>query len=188
MQIASDPTSAFANNEERNCIAAPLAVSFLTSKSALGHALVEEKGIKLPKIYRAMLPDASGEKPKIDCEGGAGLGVRVPPDPNADVHPDESGNISPGEGMSVAPNIEALDWFRIPKRLKHLYPDAIGSNKQVIWSMGEGPFVDAAVGSSLVLRVTSDTHGQVEPDKKLLLDEFQSALARTQNEWQKDEG
>ncbi len=141
----------------------------------------------LPKIFRTMLPDASGTKPKIGCDGGPGLGVRVPPDPNADVHPDLIGNVGSGEGMSVAPYISALEWFRIPKRLKHIYPDASGSNRQIIWSMGEGEFRDAPISASLALKADSDTHGQIEPMTRVPVAAFQNALAETQKEWRKDE-
>jgi len=134
-----------------------------------------------------MLADASGEKPKIGCEGGPGLGVREPPDPHADVHPDSAGIVETGRGMSVAPSIDAMLPHLIPKRLRRTNRDAKASNDKIVWSLGVGPFVDAVLNLTLVLRVTSDTHGQVEPAERMPLIDFQNALASTQNDWRKDE-
>src|SRR5436190_8553014 len=104
----------------------------------------------MPLMFRTMLPDAQG-KPKIGSEGGPGLGVRVPPDPNADVMVDANGQIAPrGKGMSVAPSIGDLLPHLIPKRLWKRYPKAAGRNDRVIFSMGEGAFVDSVVAPNAV--------------------------------------
>lgn len=138
-----------------------------------------------------MLPDPSGAKPKLGSATGApGLGVRVAPDPIPDVFPDAAGNVeavNPPRGMSVAPALAALPARLIPKRLQNRFRKARGEDNQIVWSMGDGPFSDGPVAESLRMRVTSPTHGVVEPDAKMPLIEFQNRLAGTQNLWRKDE-
>ena len=142
----------------------------------------------MPKIFRSMQPDQSGLKPKIGCEDGPGLGVRVPDD----VRPDANGIVCPSTGgMSVSPSIAAMLksglLHRIPRDMAGQYPGARGSSTRRIWSFGEGPFVNSPVGDQLVLRLDKPTHGLVEPFTQTSLGDFQQALARTQNGWRKDE-
>ncbi|HLX63461.1 MAG TPA: hypothetical protein VKX17_19480 [Planctomycetota bacterium] len=138
----------------------------------------------MPKIYRTMLPDSSGTKPKLGCVDGPGLGVRVPPDPNADVFPDQNGDIMPQTGgMSAAPSVGEMLPHLIPKRMKHVYSQANGSNKRDVWFMGEGPFANSEVAPSLKLRLTSSKHGLVEPDSKMPIGRFQILLSETQDQW-----
>jgi len=142
----------------------------------------------MPLIYRTMLPDQLG-KPKIGSATGApGLGVRVPPDPHPDIFPDKNGCVGPDRrGMSVAPSVDALPAWRIPRRLKSRFRNASGSNALVVFSMGEGQFIDSGVAERLKLCVTSATHGAVEPEMKMKVEEFQALLAGTQASWRKDE-
>jgi len=138
-----------------------------------------------------MLPDPSGAKPKLGSATFApGLGVRVAPDPCPDVFPDANGNVgpvNPARGMSVAPMVEALPARLIPRRLQNRFRKAQGDDNQIVWSLGEGPFVGGPVAESLIMRVTSSKHGVVEPESKMQLDEFQKRLADTQSLWRKDE-
>lgn len=142
----------------------------------------------MPKIYRAMLDD--GGKPKVGS-GAKMLGVRVAPDPHADIDVDSQGNVHPQTGgMSVAPDWRKLPYFLVPKRLKAIRPDARGSNELVCWSMGAGPFVQGAVNSNLVLRPdqnSSPKHGLVEPAQIMSIAEFQDYLTQTVGEWIRDE-
>ena len=144
----------------------------------------------MPLVYRAMTPD--GDVPKVGASARA-LGVRVPPDPNADVELDEAGNVGPtGGGMSVAPAWRDLEAHRIPRRLEDIVPDATGSNKDQCWKMGEGPFSEAAVGSRLTLRpdeaVNGEVvHGVIGPTSVMSLQGYQTALAATRDEWTVDE-
>ena len=144
----------------------------------------------MPLVYRAMTPD--GDVPKVGASARA-LGVRVPPDPNADITPNEAGNVGPERGgMSVAPAWRDLELHRIPRRLEHIVPDATGSNKDQCWKMGEGPFSEAAVGSQLTLRpdeaVNGEVvHGVIGPTSVMSLQRYQTALAATRDEWTVDE-
>jgi hypothetical protein len=137
----------------------------------------------MPLIYRAMFSD--GGKPRISPSKG--LGVRVPPDPNADIVV-QSGTVQPATGgMSVAPEWRALPFFLVPKRLISLYPGARGSDSLCCWRMGTGPFQDDPLAERLRLRVDGSDHGLVEPDQPMPLVEYQNALKATQDQWRVDE-
>jgi hypothetical protein len=54
--------------------------------------------------------------------------------------------------------------------------------------MGEGLFAPEAVADRLQLRLDPDDperHGLVEPDDKMKIDDYESALAATAGQWQK---
>ncbi len=91
--------------------------------------------------------------------------------------------------MSVAPSVAKLLPHLIPVRLKPKYPYANASNKKIIWSFGDGPFIADRVSQSLNLRIDPNNrnHGLVEPNIRMPLSEFENALAQTQNGWMKDE-
>jgi hypothetical protein len=142
----------------------------------------------MPKIFRSMLTE--GDKPKVGS-GGKLLGVRVPPDRHADITTDSAGNVHPGAGgMSVAPDWRVLPAHLIPRRLKHVVPDADGNNKLTCWTLGEGEFKADAVAPDVQLRpdpVHPDRHGFVEPKRSMTLADYQSALAATRDQWRQDE-
>ena len=142
----------------------------------------------MPKIFRSML--AEGEKPKVGRESKM-LGVRIPPDPYADVPVDLNGHVHPQTGgMSVAPDWRKLPYFLIPERLKSFVPRARGKNDLVCWSLGEGDFESTTLNDHLELRVDqghSPKHGVVEPKFEMLIDNFQAALAQTGDLWVIDE-
>jgi hypothetical protein len=137
----------------------------------------------VPKVFRTMLADESGAKPKMgSTTDEPGLGVRVP----VDVKPDSRGVVFPGQGgMSVAPFVRVMPPRLVPARLKHLNRNASGDDDRVVWSLGEGPFVTASLGSALIFRKTSSTHGVVEPEMEILIDELQRLLTATQDKWRK---
>jgi hypothetical protein len=89
--------------------------------------------------------------------------------------------------MSVAPAWRALPPFRIPRRLIRLAPDAAGKDEDACWRMGEGPFEEASVAESLVLRPDKPTHGVVEPSEAMPLERYRDALAATRDRWRVDE-
>ena len=135
----------------------------------------------MPLVYRAMTPD--GEKPLI-APSARGLGVR----PGHDIEVSSEGYVEPlNGGMSVAPSWRELKRHRIPRRLRHLAPGATGSTKYRCWRMGDGPFLPGSIGERLYLRPDRPAHGTIEPSSKMLLDEFQAALAATCDEWVIDE-
>lgn len=106
-----------------------------------------------------------------------------------DIAPDGAGNVHPGRhGMSVAPSLRSLPSHLIPKRLRLLAPDAIGSNTSSIWCHGDGAFLDASiVAPHLELRVDSPDHGVVAPASTMPLADYQQALAATRPNWIEDE-
>jgi hypothetical protein len=140
----------------------------------------------MPLIYRSMTRE-DDDRPRI--EGSSrGLGVRVPPDPNADIALDADGNVHPATGgMSVAPNWRQLPRFRIPRRLRSIVPAATGSDRDCCWRMGAGPFEDGALCNELFLRTDSNAHGTVDPAIAMPLARYQSALAATRDQWVIDE-
>lgn len=135
----------------------------------------------MPLIYRAMQasesgPETGSSKKMLGAKAGTERGDDIAPTPDGRVFP-ETG------GMSVAPSWRDLPAYRIPRRLKHLFPAATGKNEMECWCMGIGPFEDAAVSTDLNLRVDSGSHGVVEPSREMPLPTYQDALAQTQNQW-----
>ena len=139
----------------------------------------------MPLIYRSMCKD--GEKPLVGCSASA-LGCRIPPDPKADLPVGSDGTVQPNTGgMSVSPHWRMLPRWRIPRRLRDKIEGAAGSLNLFCWRMGTGSFVPEPVATGLVLRPDSDTHGTVQPDRQMLLAEYQGALAATRDQWVIDE-
>lgn len=135
----------------------------------------------MPLIFRTMTPD--GDRPKVGPTART-LGVR----PGVDITPDAQGFVAPRRGgMSVAPSWRQLKKHRIPRRLRQIVPGATGSNQDRCWRMGNGPFTNDTVATSLGLRLERDDHGVVEPSVVMPLANFQAALAATQAEWSIDE-
>ena len=143
----------------------------------------------MPLIYRSMTVD--GGKPKVGNTARS-LGVRIPPDSHPDIEVDVEGNVHPRTGgMSVARNWRDLETHRIPRRLQDKVRDAVGSNRDACWGMGEGAFVTDTVADGLVLTPdnpsSSATHGVVEPDSTMSLHTFQENLVKTRDQWVIDE-
>ena len=141
----------------------------------------------MPRVYRSMTVVDS--KPMIGRTARS-LGIR----PNEDIPVQEDGAVfSETGGMSVAPAWRDLPGHRIPKRLRaEGADDASGSNADACWTMGDGDFTDAPFTASLVLRVDRyedfrPVHGTVQPTIKMMLEEYESALAATQGQWYIDE-
>ena len=124
----------------------------------------------MPRIYRAMLPD--GPSPQVGPDVKM-LGVRTPadakPGSNLDIAPDAHGNVHPRTGgMSVAPALASLPKHRIPRRFRvRGVPQAEGTDRLSVWSLGEGPFVEGPLLDGLYLRIDpkNPVHGLVEPDR-----------------------
>lgn len=146
----------------------------------------------VPRILRVMTPDPTDPEHPLVGASNRTLGVRVPPDPNADVHPDASGTVGPdGNGMSVGPKLSVLPSFLVPKRLRHLRKGARGNDFDKVFSLGEGPFQASLLDERLELHpdpVPSPCHGVVQPRALVRVGDFQVALAATRGGWMIDEG
>jgi hypothetical protein len=135
----------------------------------------------MPLIYRVMMRD--GDTPKVGPTART-LGVRVPPNPYFDILVNADGTVEPGSGgMSVSPDVQSLPKERVSPRYKSTKPNAHGHYDDDCWRMGDGPFADANISDRLVLRVDSSDHGVIEPAYRMSLDEYQQALAATQDDW-----
>lgn len=139
----------------------------------------------MPLIYRSMTVD--GGKPLV-ASTGRGLGVRLGNSPNDDIAVDVDGNVHPRSGgMSVVPTWRDLKVHRIPKRLKHIVPEARGNNSDACWRFGDGGFDDGVLAPNLSLRRENETHGFVEPARVLVANEYVASLAATRDQWIIDE-
>lgn len=90
---------------------------------------------------------------------------------------DPSDVISPGQGgVSVSPN----DPLGLPAHRRP--PELQGTGKDPVWSLAA-----SNLGPDLSYRPDPKRpgHGFIEPARPMSLDEFQRALAQTQNLWQK---
>ena len=142
----------------------------------------------MPTVFRSMKRAADG-LPVVGSNSKE-LGVRVPPNPNADVDLDQNDHVvQNGKWMSVAANWRHLLAHLIPKRLKPLFPGAAGSNALTCYKMGTGAFVTGGlnVDLNLVLKQGSLRTGNVVPAQSVHRDQFQAHLAGTRPEWSPDE-
>lgn len=132
----------------------------------------------MAKVFRSMKPDATGNAPLVEASA-RGLGVR-----DRDLRPCELGLAHPKRGgMSVAPRLIDLPPHRVPERLDHLVEGASGSDADRVWVLGEGAFSTGPLSLGLALRVTSKTHGVVEPDEKRPFTQYEAHLAATASLW-----
>jgi hypothetical protein len=129
-------------------------------------------------------------KPMIGSESKM-LGVRVAPNPNADIPVDGNGDVQPlTGGMSVAPAWRNLPLHLISRRLQRFVPRARGHDDLVCWRLGQGEFKGADVSADLVLRPDPskpNEHGFVEPSQVMTAAAYQGALAATRDTWVRDE-
>src|SRR5262245_45755118 len=104
----------------------------------------------MPTIFRTM-KRADDSLPVVGSNSKE-LGVRVSPNPNADIDLDANNCvILNGKGLSVAANWRDLLPHLIPKRLKPLSPDAAGPNTLTCYKMGTGVFAAGTVSNDLNL-------------------------------------
>ena len=139
----------------------------------------------MPTVFRGMLSAPDG-MPELGTSG-CSLGVRLD-GPLRDISLTENGTVGPhAGGMSVAPSLAKLPMHRIPKRLRHRFAEARGSSSCAVYRFGDGGFVSERLAHKLQLRVTSASHGLVEPEGVMPLNEYLEALARTRDLWRIDE-
>lgn len=142
----------------------------------------------MPTIYRPMKRAEDG-LPVVGSNSKE-LGVRVPPDPNADIDLDGNGSVLlNGKGMSVAEHWRYLLGHLIPKRLKPIFPGATGSNSLTCYKHGLGAFAEAPLNHELTVVMKQDNPhaGNVVPSHPAALEQFQAALAATRVQWTPDE-
>jgi len=136
----------------------------------------------MPTLFRAMKQAMDG-LPVLGSDSRQ-LGVRVPPNPNADIDLDENHNVLlNGKGMSVAQNWRDLLPHLIPKRLKLLFPGAAGSNSLACFRYGRGPFSPGPFTAtlSLVLKAHHSRSGNVVPALTLLQYQNELVLCHSSN-------
>lgn len=123
-------------------------------------------------IFRAMKAEADG-LPKVG-RSGRGLGVRID-GPTRDLAVGQAGTVEPGRGgMSVA--LDAA--LNLPK---HRLPRSLGGEgRDPVFAM-----VSVEIPRSLLVRSDRYPHAFVEPVRRCLLADFESALASTRPLWRK---
>jgi hypothetical protein len=142
----------------------------------------------MPRMYRVMTPDEDG-KPKIGATART-LGVRPQIDGLGlgDI-PVREGSVAPGTGgMSVAPQLQDLPLWRIPRRYALPGKGMVGTGKyeDSCWWMGDGLFRNEVISDRLNLVVDSPTHGEVQPSSSMLLEAYQTALSTTRDSWSEE--
>ncbi|MCX6379127.1 MAG: hypothetical protein NT023_06570 [Armatimonadetes bacterium] len=77
----------------------------------------------------------------------------------------------------------------IPRKYQPLFPKARGSNNTDIWRWGEGDFVKENMNALLQLRPDEhdSTHGVIEPNQSMALEDYTQALHNTQERWAREE-
>jgi hypothetical protein len=142
----------------------------------------------MARIYRTM-KRADDDLPVVGTNAKE-LGVRIPPNPNADVDLDDDGNVClNGKGMSVAENWRHLLPHLVPRRLRHILSGAAGSIQLACYKLGDGPFRAGPINDQLilVLKAHGPRGGNVVPSRLKLVKEFQDDLAATRLGWSIDE-
>ena len=124
------------------------------------------------KLFRSMKEDVNG-LPMVG-PGGRMLGVRTGDDPTPDVLAvQDSDVILPNQGgMSVAPDN--------PRHLlRHRRPQGLGgTGLDPVWSLET-----TELGPNLQFRQDSPTHGVIEPQRAMTLQQYQAALSATRTRW-----
>jgi hypothetical protein len=139
-------------------------------------------------IYRSM--KKAGDDLPVVGSNAKELGVRVPPNPNADVDLDDQGNVLlNGKGMSVAQNWRNLPPHLVPRRLRTILSSAAGSDQLACYKLGDGPFQAGPINDRLilVLKAHDPRSGNVVPSQSGQVREFQDDPAATRSDWSIDE-
>ncbi len=142
----------------------------------------------MPLMYRPMKSD--NDQLPVCGSNSKELGVRVPPNENADIDVTETQTVILNRrGMSVAENWRSLPGHLIPKRLTPVFPGATGSNSLSCFRIGEGAFADCNFNDELilVLKPGRTSKGNLAPGREMSVGAFQAALAATREQWQIDE-
>ena len=117
------------------------------------------------------------------------LGVRPPPDPNADIDLDTAGNVLLNRKvLSVSANWRGLPGHLIPEHFDDGFNGASGKRMRV-FVHGAGAFHEGAVatGLDLLFKTGTNAAGVVAPVATVPLTQYQSHLATTRANWVVDE-
>lgn len=143
----------------------------------------------MPTVFRSMKAAADGLP--VVGDGSKELGVRVPPNPHADVEVDPNTNlvVLNQKGMSVAANWRNLLPHLIPARLSAMVPKARGADDLKCFRVGDGPFAPGVIanGLELVLKPGETDLGNMVPSAAVTVSQFQADLAATRTQWVVDE-
>ena len=143
----------------------------------------------MPTVFRSM--KAADDGLPVVGDQSKELGVRVPPNPNADIDVDSTTNlvVLNGKGMSVAENWRDLPYHLIPKRLKAIIADARAPDSVRCYRLGTGPFTAGPVMTELVvtLKPGKTRSGNICPSRPVSVPEYQALLAATRVDWMEDE-
>lgn len=140
----------------------------------------------MPRVYRSMFHDNGVP---IITDSATGLGVRTGQSGgHKDIEVDGDGFVHPATGgMSVVPNWRLMKYYRIPMRLEPLCEGASGNNALACFAFGEGDFIAGPIHTGLALGSVTASHGCIEPETRMPLDNYRKALASTQSGWVIDE-
>ena len=147
----------------------------------------------MPLVFRAMRDSEIG--PAVDHIGNDALGIReqmiLESGQVVGDIPCLDGRVYPNAGgMSVSPSIGDLPSHLIPQRFRDRYPRArrtIRKPETFPWRYGSGEFSEGPLCPDLRLAIDSPTHGLVEPDKEMLLDELRLAIEATRGDWTRED-
>jgi hypothetical protein len=143
----------------------------------------------MPTVFRSMKVAEDGLP--VVGDRSKELGVRVPPNPHADVDVDATTNlvVLNQKGMSVAENLRRLAPHLIPTRLSSIVPLAKGRGNLRCYRLGDGPFAPGPIadGLELVLKPGATDTGNIVPSAVVTLAQFQHDLAATRALWVEDE-
>ena len=141
----------------------------------------------MPRIVRPMYFEADG-LPEIGSRSKC-LGVREPPDCNADIDLDGTRDVRRNrKGLSVSEGWRDLPGHLIPNHLNDGFNGAVGKKIRV-FVHGTGRFSEEAVAEGLELLHKSGTitAGVVAPSASVPIAEYQQLLAATRRAWTIDE-
>jgi hypothetical protein len=114
------------------------------------------------------------KKPEIGPSGRT-LGVRTPPNENADIEPDLNGIVHPGTGgMSASPNSP----MNLPVSKRP--PELGGKGKDPIWCISS---CNLGPGLTYTPDTTKPGHGFIEPSTPMPISKYQQLLEGTQKQW-----
>jgi RHS repeat-associated protein len=130
---------------------------------------IDPLGLSGIDVFRGMTNDNGS--PQI-AQSARGLGARV--GPGLDIEADAHGMVHPGTGgISVAPSVGDLPAHRRP-------PEFGGTGKDPVWKMNTDD-----LGSDLKHVADKPGHGTIQPSRSMHVDDYQKALAETQQKWKK---